>query len=294
MSSIPATVISTIVPVFSIIGLGYVFAHFKKINLDSIIEILLYITIPALVIAYISRSPIILGEFGLIAISVAIIVAVTALASYTYLRITKQRGQRGFYLTTIFMNAGNLPFPLAFLAFGNEGLAITILFYIVISVLVYTLGIYIAKGSGGMGEMLKLPLVYSVILAVGLNLSGYRLPEPIMTACEMLGVATIPLMLIALGYQLYSTKLTHLRDSFAASFIRIAVGLGGGFLAVTILNIDGLLRQIILLSSVMPSAVITFIFSYRYNVQSELVASTVSMSTLISIITIPALFIWIL
>lgn len=292
--AISETVLSIILPVFSIIGLGYIFAHFKKINLDSIVEILLYITIPALVIASLSRKPIVISEFTLIAISAISIMSVTALASFIYLSVTNKRGHRGFYLTTIFMNAGNLPFPLALLAFGDDGLALTVMFYVVMSILVYSLGIYIAKGSGGLAETLKLPLIYSVVFAVILNLSGYKLPAPILTTCEMLGVATIPLMLVSLGYQLYSTKLSHIKESLAASFIRIGVGLGAGIIAVTVLNIDGLLRQIILLSAVMPSAVITFIFSYRYNVQHELVASTVAISTLISILTIPLLFIWIL
>ncbi len=37
----------------------------------------------------------------------------------------------------------------------------------------------------------------------------------------------------------------------------------------------------------MPSAVINFVLSYRYKTDADLVASTIALSTLISIVTIP-------
>ena len=44
----------------------------------------------------------------------------------------------------------------------------------------------------------------------------------------------------------------------------------------------------------MPAAVITFIMSHKYKVDSALVASTVAISTLISVITTPLVLLWLM
>jgi hypothetical protein len=287
-------VLSVVIPVFSVIGLGYVFARFRKISLKPIIDLLLYLTIPALVITSLTDTKIIPTELLLISIAACGVVIGTGLLTLIYLKATGKSDGRGMYLTTMFMNCANIPFPIALLAFGQEGLSITVLYYIVISILVYSVGIYIAKGKGGLTEIFKLPLMYATVLGLGVNFAGIELPAVFMTTMKMLGAATIPLMQLSLGYQLYHTRITHLKDSVAASVIRIGGGLCLGWLIVTLLGIDGLTRQIIILTSAMPSAMITFIMSYRYDVQSEEVASTVAMSTIISLITIPLILMLIL
>ena len=110
----------------------------------------------------------------------------------------------------------------------------------------------------------------------------------------MLGAATIPLMLISLGYRLHSAKLSHFWISLAGSIIRIGGGVSIAYLIVTFFGIQGLDAKIIILSSAMPSAVINFIISHRYNVHSDLVASTVVVSTLLSVVTTPLVLLWIM
>ncbi|MEE9613744.1 MAG: AEC family transporter [Thermodesulfobacteriota bacterium] len=291
-------VLSVIFPVFSIIAIGYLFASFKKIELDSIMEVLLYVTIPALVISSLARKDIVVGDLTSVALAAAGVVAGTALISRAYLSATNpvgdRRGLRGFYLSTMFMNSGNLTLPIALLAFGSEGLAAAVLYYVAISIYVYTLGIYVAKGSGGLGEIFKLPLLYATAIGIAINLTGTELPGPVLVTFDMLGAATIPLMQISLGYQLYSVKLSDYTLAAAASAIRIGGGLAAAYIMVTLLGIEGVTRKVVLLSSAMPSAVINFVLSVRYNVESEFVASTVAMSTLISVITIPLLLAWLM
>ena len=287
-------VLSIVFPVFSIIGLGFIFARFKKISLEPVIEILLYLTIPALVISSLTKRHLVPSELVIVSLAASGVVVGTGLVSLIYLRIINRKELKGFYLPTMFMNSGNMAFPIALLAFGEEGLAIAIIYYVAISLLVYSLGIYIAKGQGGISEIFKLPLIYASIAGITINLTDTSLPKSILSTVEILGSATIPLMLISLGYRLHSTPLTLLNISIAGALIRIA---GGGLVAylITILfGIDGLNQKIIILSSSMPSAVINFIVSYRYKLHSELVASIISISTVLSLITTPVILAMIL
>ena len=287
-------VLSVVFPVFSVIGVGYVFARFKKISLEPIIEILLYLTIPALVISSLSRKKIVTTDLALVSFSALVVVAGTGALAFLYLTFIKRRDLRGFYLPTMFMNSGNMSFPLALLAFGPEGLTVAILYYIAISLLVYSLGIYIAKGRDGFSEIFKLPLIYASVIGITLNLTGTEIPGPLLTTFDMLGAATIPIMQISLGYRLHSARLSQPGMSIAGSVIRIAGGFCVAWAVVTVLHIGGLNGKVILLSSAMPAAVINFVVSHRYNVNSDLVASTVAMSTLISIVTTPIVLMFIM
>ena len=127
-----------------------------------------------------------------------------------------------------------------------------------------------------------------------MNLMDIKLPETILTGTSMLGAATIPLMQIALGYRLYSTRITDLGDSLVSSSIRIAGGFIAAYIITELLGIDGVHQSVIILSSSMPAAVINFVMSHRYKLQSDLVASTVAMSTLISLVSTPLLLLWLM
>ncbi len=287
-------VLSIVFPVFSIIGIGFIFARFKKISLEPIIEVLLYLTIPSLVISSLAKKPLVMAEVTAVSLAACGVVFGTGIISFLYLRLINRKELRGFYLPTMFMNSGNMAFPLALLAFGEEGLAIAIIYYVAISILVYSLGIYIAKGQGGFSEIFKLPLIYASIAGITLNLTDTTLPKSILSTVEILGNATIPLMLVSLGYRLHSIHLTSLDISIAGALIRIAGGASIAYLITVTFGIDGLNQKIIVLSSSMPSAVINFIVSYRYKLQSELVASIISVSTVLSLITTPVVLAMIL
>jgi len=286
--------IDVVLPVFSVIGVGYLFAHFRKISLDPVIDILLYLTIPALVVSSLIKSRFATGDLAAVALCAVVVVLGTGIMARIFLTLTKRRSQRGFYLPVMFMNSGNMAFPLSLLAFGPDGLAVAVIFYVVISLMVYSLGIYIAKGSGGLGEIFRLPLIYAAVVGVAVNLSGAHVPGPVISALGMLGAATIPIMQISLGYRLYSARLTDPWVSIAGSVIRIAGGLAIAWVAVSAFGIDGMNRKVILLASAMPSAVINFIISQKYRTDGNLVASTVATSTFISIFTTPLVLMWIL
>lgn len=287
-------VLSVVFPVFCIIGLGYAFARFKKISLEPIIEVLLYLTIPALVISSLSRKKLVIDDLAIVSLSAVLVILGTGLLAFIYLSVIKRRDLRGFYLPVMFMNSGNMSFPLALLAFGPDGLTVAILYYIAVSLMVYSLGIYIAKGKGGMKEMFRLPLIYAAAIGISLNIGDVRLPQPVVTTFDMLGAATIPIMQVSLGYRLYSARLAYPGISLAGTVLRIGGGIAIAWCVVTLLGIEGINQKIILLSSGMPAAVINFVVSHKYKVDSDLVASTVALSTLVSVVTTPLLLLWIM
>ena len=73
----------------------------------------------------------------------------------------------------------------------------------------------------------------------------------------------------------------------------VGIRVGGGFafalLFVTCFGIGGVDRQVLLLSSVMPAAVINVVIAQRYATDPRLVASSIVLGTLLSLLSIPAI-----
>jgi predicted permease len=109
--------------------------------------------------------------------------------------------------------------------------------------------------------------------------------EPI----EMLAAMAIPILLLNLGAQLRLLRVTDLRHSAAVVAIRMGAGAAVGALFVTLFGVEGLDRQILLLASVMPPAVINVVFAQRYDRDPALVASSIVLGTFVAVLAIPAM-----
>ena len=194
---------------------------------------------------------------------------------------------RGFALPTLFMNAGNMGFPLALFAFGQEGMQRATLLFVTITLLQYSLGIYILNGRGNWTEIFRLPLIYAALAGLLFNLTEIKVPELLLQPIIMLGQATIPIMLISLGYRLYQVESLQLGHALGGALLRIFGGFAAANIAVNLIGADGVNRQVLLLYGSLPAAVVNFVLTEKYRQDPGLAASIVVISTFISVLTIP-------
>jgi predicted permease len=197
----------------------------------------------------------------------------------------------GLTLPVLFMNAGNMGIPLSLFAFGEPGLQRGTLFYVMITLMHNSLGLYLLGGKGGAREIFRLPLIYAAVLGLLFNLAKIPIPEPIFQPLSVLGMSVIPLMLVSLGYRLYTMPSLTWGHSFAGALIRVIGGFASAYLTVELLGIHGINRQIILLYGSLPSAVINFMLTEKYSRDPELAASIILFSTVLSVIAVP-LVLW--
>ena len=287
-------VFAVVFPVFSLIALGYLFGRLKKIDLNALTDVILYVASPALAFGALARSDLPLKSLGVIAGSTAFVILAMALLVTLWLRFFKQ-DLRGLYLPTMFPNAGNMGLALALFAFGEEGLAFAVIFFATTAIIHYTLGLAIVSlGSKGRKEIFRFPLVYAALGGIIISLSGVELPVFVRRPIDLLGTMAIALMLFSLGYRLVSVRMATLGIASQAALLRI----GGGFsLAValtSLFGLEGTTRGVLILMSSMPSAVINFILAEKFSRNPELVASTVWVSTLLSLGTTPAILSYLL
>ncbi|MBM4261878.1 MAG: AEC family transporter [Deltaproteobacteria bacterium] len=281
--------LAPVVPVFMLVAAGFIFARFKKINLAPVTEIIVYLGTPSLVFSSLASRPIFLADIAALFFGVLIIFAGVGLLIKGYF-LSFRFSSRGFALPSLFMNAGNMGIPLALFAFGQAGMQRATLMFVIITFLQYTLGIYILNGRGNWQETFRLPLIYATIAGLTVNLTHLKIPELLLQPFSLLGQASIPIMLISLGYRLYDVESIKWGHALGGALVRIFGGSAAAFAAVTLIGAQGVNRQVLLLYGCLPAAVINFILTEKYRQDPDLAASIVVLSTFISVFTIPIMF----
>lgn len=282
--------LSVVLPTFLIIFIGFIFGKIRKPDLSIVSDIVIYIALPALAITSMLDKKIVLANAARIwgsAVFVIIGVGVIAFIIFTLLK----KKHSGLYLPISIMNAVNIPFPIIYLVYGSEGLYAATLYMIPCSILTYSLGIYIASGKDwktSLKEVFKIPPIYASLIGLMLNLFEVSVPDIILRPLEIIGLMTIPLVLLVLGNNLSRMKsITSIPTTLLSSFLRVGVGLGLGLLAVELFDLTGILRAVVILESAMPAAVNAAIITTRYKNEAELVSSVVFVTTIASLVTIP-------
>ncbi len=269
-----------------IASLGYLFGKWKKIDLSALNDFVIYLATPALIISSLYEEPIELHIAGIVFIAVCIIIAATSIIGYFTVKVLKLPIK--VYLPPIlFANTGNMGLPLILFAFGEIGFYIGILYMVSTTVLHYTYGILILNYDKSPLEIFKLPLIYSAVAGVMLSVSEVHVPTSLFRAVDLLGEASIPTMIFALGYKLSEVRLTNIGYSFLTGGMRVMLGFALGIFVVWIFRLDGLVAKVIILQAAMPPAVFNFVLAEKYNQDSKTVASIILAGTIISIITTP-------
>lgn len=189
----------------------------------------------------------------------------------------------------VFPNCGNMGLPLALFAFGNEGLAFAVVFFAISITLQFTLGTALASGSYGFGRLARMPIIYAIILALGVLATGWQLPAFIGNTLQLLGGLTIPLMLLALGVSLAQLRVTRLPRNLLLSLVRLGGGALIGFAVGRFVGASELATGVLMIQSTMPVAVFNYLFAQYYNREPADVASMVVITTALSFVTLPLL-----
>lgn len=295
------SVFSRIAIIFIILLVG-ILARWRRIltreSTDGLCRIAIELTLPFLYFYTLSTNLNRQLFFSLLSLPV-LAIALTFISYFLgrlfSLRLRLNSEQRRTFLFLItFPNYGFLAIPLVFALFAQEGLVRIFMFNLGITVLYWTFGVAILSGQKKGLKILR-NLVNNATLALVLGLvvgvTSFRMPQFIMEAANLIGSATIPLALIVVGSilaQRNSKRAVSLPVISTLVFCRLILLPG---LAILLLNLfDGLpdlLRVIIVLQAAMPSASTTPILTAKFGGDSELAASGVFYTTLLSIITVP-------
>ena len=116
-------------------------------------------------------------------------------------------------------------------------------------------------------ETFKLPPVWATVIGVSFNLFNIHLPLSISRGLELLGDASIPLMLVALGMQMQRSWTFQVGAAAVRTVIfRLILGPFIAYGVAWLLGLSTLDRNVLLLSAVLPVAVTMFVIALEVKV----------------------------
>jgi predicted permease len=225
-------------------------------------------------------------------------IAFTALVAFLLSKVLRINNYRAgaFIIASFRSNTAFVGFPILLgmygqLAMAKSSVVVGFLTAPVLIATVYTLRKFSSEQQGGAKIsffVLLDPLIIASFLGLLVSFLKVKIPEPVSSLMDMLGSMGIPLALISIGASFRFKKLKGQVALLSVStFLKLIVlPLAIFLLSFYIFRLSAVDRNVIVVSYMMPVAVSSFIFARQYKSDSELMASALIFSTLISIFTI--------
>ena len=206
----------------------------------------------------------------------------------------KEQGRRVVYqFATIFSNCGFMGLPLQQAILGSDGVFYGAVFIAIFNVFTWTYG-FILMGNTGqkvkMGKLLLNPGILGVAAGFIIFITSFQIPKILLVPIKSFAALNTPLPMVVVGYYLSQiTTLTVLKDKnlVITTVIKLLASPLLTLLMLYLLGIRGLILTSIIISASAPSAANTVIFSVLFNRDAKLAVTLVSLSTLISLFTMP-------
>lgn len=294
MSVLLAIFLNDVLPIFLVAGVGFLLARYLRIDVRIVSRVAFYALSPCLVFTLLMDSRIGAGEFGRLGVfSLCSILGIGLIAWLVALQLRLDRATAtAFLMVVMFSNTGNFGLSAVMLAFGSNALARATVYFVVSSVLMYTLGVFLASSGkrsvrDALKGIVKVPQIYGVALAVVFLATGLRFPSPVRTSIDLLSASALPVMMLVLGMQFERTARPE-RPLLVgvASVLTLIVSPLLAFALSDLIGLAGSARQAAILEASMPAAIMTTVLALEYDASPSFVTAVVFVTTLASPITV--------
>ncbi|OON97477.1 MAG: hypothetical protein ATN36_03365 [Epulopiscium sp. Nele67-Bin005] len=299
-----SVVFSSLSTLFTLLILGYVSAKFKLVEqsfLSPLSHFLLNIVFPLKIFTSIIQpfdSSMIVNIITIMALQLIIFIG-SHLFGLLLVKIFKvPPKQKGVWLyATTFPNAAFMGFPILLALFGTEGLFYGSITNIIFNIYSFTIGIYMIKEREpdekiNPKEILLNPVNIAVLIGLIFFVTETSLPPTLSEALTTFGDMSTPLSMFILGGTLARLPIKNTilsKNAYIINIFRLLILPTITYVILSHLPIDILLIEIIFLITAMPCATLTLILNEQYDGDTDFAASTVFLSNLLCMITIPIL-----
>lgn len=200
-------------------------------------------------------------------------------------------------MSLIFSNSGFIGIPLVESVFGRDGVIYLTMSIAVFNILIWTYGVTLMTGKATLKQSLKklcTPAVIAVILGMICYFCRLTLPNIIGEPLETVGSMNTPLAMLVAGSTLAGTNLIGCLKKpklYFLCFLKLLAlpALSALCIFWTVrLGAAPITVSVVMIATACPSAAATTMFAHTYNHDSVWASEIFAMSTLFSVITIPA------
>ena len=287
--NVVATVLEIVAPVFLLAALGFLWVRLgNEYRVAFVTRLAMTVSIPCLIFTALMKTEI---DTSSLAATLWACCIVYGLLTVMFLAIIRFAGLevRTYLAPLVFGNTGNLGLPLAYFAFGQEGLGFAVIVFAFMGVYSFTFGVWIVSGGGSVLNVVREPLVPATLLGALFLVAGWETPVWLTNTLELIGQMAIPLMLITLGVALSRLQLSGLGRAVWLAAFKSAACIAVAVAAATMLELEPVPFAVLVLQVAMPVAVTSYLLAEKYGANAEEVAGLVIVSTLLSVVTIPVM-----
>lgn len=296
-------VLNQVITLFLIMSVGYALTKLSLISETGIKElttILLFVVTPAIIISSlqieVTQERIYMLKLALFSgVSVFIFSIVVSYLVFREKFFKNREHSQVVQFSTVYSNAGFMGLPLVEAVLGQEGLLMGSIFIAIFNFFVWTHGVILYTGKTNRKSLRKALINPNIIaIAVGAILFAFaiKLPKPVHNSIYFLSTLNTPLAMIVIGNRIARINVGELFSGWAIWIAILARNIVMPLILMISLHLAGV-RGILLLGCMIPvacpTAGNTVLFAELFNKDSLFAARLMTFSTLLSIITIPAL-----
>ncbi|MDE1224654.1 AEC family transporter [Vibrio aestuarianus] len=280
-------VVNILFPVIALVGVGFMIGRWQKPDFRPINRINMDAFVPALVFSSLATMPLDTQQLPLIVASlVAVLIPALLMIPICLMMKINYKAWAPLHM---FRNSGNLAIPLFTYTFGESALGSAVLLFVVSACLHISLGLALLSKGNPFKQIISTPLFIAAAIAMTLNVSGITVWKPLYEATSLLGQAAVPVMLISLGSQMINLKLSGFKVGVISSLLSLATGAVSFLLIYYFIPLPTMQLQMMVLFTMLPPAVMNYLFAERFNIEPTNVASMVLFGNFFCLITLPIL-----
>lgn len=296
-----------IIPILVLVILGYLLGKKFELSIYTLSKLNFYIFVPAFIFVNLYTTSIPQDMLKVVAaVILLLLLNMIIVKIYAKIRGFNEGYKNAFTNSVLFANTGNIGVPLITLVFSSPpfivngtapylGLALTaqVMVLVVQDTAMNTLGFFYAGKANthwknSVLKVLKMPAIYCVVLAVILKTVNYDFTlTPVWPALEYAKNALVSVALVTLGVQLSMTTFALKNpDAFMSAFMRLLVSPVFALIVIYILNLKGVIAQVVMITAALPTAVNTALIAVECENYPDFASQTVMISTFLGALSL--------
>ena len=261
-------------------------------------EMLVRITLPAMIIYSYNQefsSELLQKSWIMIVYSFAIHIFTIIISTFIFNKFKKDT-KNVLKFIIIYSNCGYMGLPILEALYGKTGIFYASIYITAFNIFTWTNGVMIFTGEKDIKAFKKAlinPGIIAVFIGMIIFVFSVKFPYPILQTLEILGTMTTPLSMLIIGSLIADVKLKELFSGWELYYVTLIRLIILPLIVLFVLKLAGI-DDIVLLgacvtTAAMPAAANTAVFAERYNGDSTFASRAVAFTTILSMVTIPAI-----
>jgi predicted permease len=298
---------NNIVPILVLIIVGWIISKIFDLSIYTMSKLNFYIFVPAFIFVNLYTTKIPMDMIKVVVATILIFILNMIIVKFLAQILRYDEGYKNAFANSVlFANTGNIGVPLITLVFSGTpfiingaapyldiALTAQVMVLVIQDTALNTIGFFNAGRANthwknSFLKVLKMPAIYFVALAFILKTVPYDMRlTPIWPALNYAKNALVPIALITLGVQLSKTTFEFKsKDIYISAIIKLLVSPVIALLVIYLLNLQGVIAQVVMITAALPTAVNTALIAMECDNHPDFASRAVLISTLVGSISL--------